>query len=170
MRHKARKFLRQVPVGVVKFIMNRYRPYRGAGIKTLHIAKDYRYIKVAMPLKWHNRNYFGTHFGGSLFAMTDAFYPLMLSHILGLDYIIWDKESSIKYIAPGKTTVYCEFRLSDEDIDQIKQQTTVNGKIYFQKEIEIYDQNKQTIARVLRIIYIKDKKFIAADNEKPVKN
>ncbi|WP_411955637.1 hypothetical protein [Cysteiniphilum sp. SYW-8] len=73
-------------------------------------------------------------------------------------------------MAPGKATVYCEFRLSDEDIDQIKQQTAVNGKIYFQKEIEIYDQNKQTIARVLRIIYIKDKKFIAADNEKPVKN
>ena len=31
--------------------------------------------------KW-NRNYVGTHFGGSLFAMTDPFWMLGLLHIL----------------------------------------------------------------------------------------
>ena len=87
MHAKIRKALAKMPTGMVKLMMNRYRPYKGAGIKTLYIAKDYHKIKIAMPLKWYNRNYFGTHFGGSLFSMTDAFYPLMLFLISFYDAI-----------------------------------------------------------------------------------
>ncbi len=159
MHSQIRKLLAKMPVSLLRFVLNRYRPYKGASIKTLYIAKDYRHIKVAMPLKWYNRNYLGTHFGGSLFSMTDAFYPLMLSQLLGKNYIIWDKESSIKYLKPGTTTVYCEFKLDQASIEEIISQTIQHGKIHWQKEVKIHDKSNELIAIVTRTIYIKDKRF-----------
>ena len=50
-----------------------------------------------MKLRFWNANDVGTHFGGSLFAMTDAF--------LGSDYVVWDKAASIGYRKPGRGTV-----------------------------------------------------------------
>ena len=68
-------------------------------------------IDVEMKLRWWNANYVGTHFGGSLFAMTDAFYMLMVMAKLGSGYIVWDKAASIRYRKPGKGTVRQSFAL-----------------------------------------------------------
>jgi len=74
-----------------------------------------------MKLRWWNANYVGTHFGGSLFAMTDPFYMLMLMANLGRDYIVWDKAASIRYRKPGKGTVRAEFRLTDSQLNDIRE-------------------------------------------------
>ena len=44
---------------------------------------DMRAVDVEMKLHFWNANYVGTHFGGSLFAMTDPFYMLMAMANLG---------------------------------------------------------------------------------------
>ena len=82
---------------------------------------DMKFIEVQMKLRWWNANYVGTHFGGSLFAMTDAFYMLMVMANLGSGYIVWDKAASIRYRKPGKGTVRAEFRLADAQLDEIRQ-------------------------------------------------
>ncbi len=156
MKKKLKSLVEKTPF-IMRFILNRYRPYRGAGIKTRFISANYDHIKVSMALKWHNKNYFGTHFGGSLFSMTDAFYPLMLSNLLGKQYIIWDKEASIKYIKPGRGTVHCQFSLTDTDIMNIKEEIDKNEKMLFYREIEIHDDKDNLIAIVKRTIYIKRK-------------
>ena len=51
-----------------------------------------------MPLKWYNRNYVGTQFGGSLYSMTDPWYMLMLLNVLGKDF-----EEAYE-LGPGKVT------------------------------------------------------------------
>src|ERR1043166_5056857 len=71
--------------------INFYPPYLGAAVRVTHIAEDFRRVEVEMPLRFYNRNYFGTHFGGSLYSMCDPFYVLMLANILGPGYIVWDK-------------------------------------------------------------------------------
>ena len=81
--------------------VNFWPPFLGAGIRVKHISPDMKFIEVQMKLRWWNANYVGTHFGGSLFAMTDAFYMLMLMANLGRDYIVWDKTASIRYRKPG---------------------------------------------------------------------
>src|SRR6267154_5665180 len=63
--------------------INFWPPFLGAGIRVTHIAPDMKAVDVEMKLRFWNANYVGTHFGGSLFAITDAFYMLMLS-------LIWD--------------------------------------------------------------------------------
>jgi hypothetical protein len=52
--------------------VNFWPPFLGAGIRVKHISPDMKFIEVEMKLRWWNANYVGTHFGGSLFAMTDA--------------------------------------------------------------------------------------------------
>ena len=54
----------------VKFrrLINMYPPYLGAGVRITHVSEDFLNLEVEMPLRFYNRNYFGTHFGGSLYC------------------------------------------------------------------------------------------------------
>ncbi|MCG8563637.1 MAG: hypothetical protein MI747_00990 [Desulfobacterales bacterium] len=56
---------------LIKWGLNIYGPFVGAGIKMEYIAQDWRSARVSMKLRWYNRNIMGVHFGGSLYAMVD---------------------------------------------------------------------------------------------------
>src|SRR5947199_603866 len=108
--------------------VNLWPPFLGAGIRVKRIASDMKAIDVEMKLRWWNANYVGTHFGGSLFAMTDAFYMLMLMANLGRDYIVWDRAARLRYRKPGKGTVRAEFRLTDAQLDDIRDKLNTQPK------------------------------------------
>ena len=142
---------------MLKFGMNIWPPFLGAGIKVKHIAPDYREIVVSLKLRWYNRNYVGTHFGGSLAAMTDPFYMLMLIQILGRRYTVWDKTSTINFIAPGRGTVTACFTLQDDEIAEIKNKTA-NGDPYFPEfSVDIVSESGEVIARVDKTLYVRKK-------------
>ncbi|MFZ9036165.1 MAG: DUF4442 domain-containing protein [Francisellaceae bacterium] len=164
---KIRQLASRLPASVLRLLLNRYRPLRGASIKVKSIAPDFRHIRVEMPLKWHNQNYFGTQYGGSLFSMADAFYPLMLSNNLGSHYIIWDIESTIQFLKPGRKTVYCEFKLEEKDLEMIKEQTHAFGKFHWHKIVNIYDTDRLLIATIHKTIYIRDRR-ITIDKNRPL--
>ncbi len=75
--------VRKVSARTLRFLINLWPPYIGAGIRVRHIAPDFRSVTVDLRLRWRNRNYVGTHFGGSLYAMTDPFLMVMLVQTLG---------------------------------------------------------------------------------------
>jgi acyl-coenzyme A thioesterase PaaI-like protein len=142
---------------ILKLGMNLWPPFLGAGIKVRHIRADYREVVVSMKLRWYNRNYVGTHFGGSLAAMTDPFYMLMLIHILGNEYTVWDKSSTIDFIAPGRGTVTARFRLNDDQIAEIKNETA-DGKAYFPAlSVNIVNESGDVVARVNKKLYVRKK-------------
>jgi len=142
---------------ILKLGMNLWPPFLGAGIKVRHIRADYREVVVSLKLRWYNRNYVGTHFGGSLAAMTDPFYMLMLIHILGSDYTVWDKTSTIDFIAPGRGTVTARFRLNDDQIAEIKNETA-DGKAYFPAlSVDIVNESGDVVARVNKKLYVRKK-------------
>jgi hypothetical protein len=87
-----------------------YPPFLGAGIRLKSISEDMRTIEVEMPLRFWNRNYVGTQFGGSLYTMCDPFFMLILINNLGPDYIVWDKAATIRFKKPGKGLVQAVFR------------------------------------------------------------
>ena len=141
----------------LKRIMNWYGPYLGAGVKLEHIAEDWREVRVAMHMKWYNRNAVGTHFGGSLYAMIDPHYMLMLMKLLGRDYLVWDKAAHIDFIKPGKGTVRSTMRITDEELQDIREQTR-DGEKYLPEFIaEIYDEQGVLVARSVKTLYIKRK-------------
>ena len=114
-----KKALNRLPNSMVKTLFNLWPPYLAAGIKVRRATPDFREIDVAMKLRWYNKNYVGTHFGGSIYAMTDPFYMFMLINILGRDYIVWDKAAQIRFRKPGKGKLTANYRLSDEEIQAL---------------------------------------------------
>ena len=78
-------------------------------------------VEIERKLRFWNANYVGTHFGGSLFAVTDPFYMLMVMANLGRNHIVWDKAASIRSRKPGREVVRAEFRLTDAQLDDIRE-------------------------------------------------
>ncbi len=141
----------------LKFILNIYPPYLGAGIRVKHISDDYCEVVVVMNLRWYNRNYVGTHFGGSLASMTDPFFMLMLMNILGNEYIVWDQAAWIEFIRPGRGRVAARFHLRQEQLDEIYAQTQGGAVFRPEYEVEILDDEGLVVARVHKQLYIRQK-------------
>lgn len=137
--------------------INLWPPFLGAGIRVKRIAADMKAIDVEMKLRWWNANYVGTHFGGSLFAMTDAFYMLMLMANLGSDYIVWDKAATIRYKKPGRGTVRAEFRLNDSQIDDIREKLKTLTKYEPVFTVEVRDKSGLVIAEVEKLLHVRRK-------------
>ena len=140
-----------------KIGLNFWPPFIGTGIWVKEISSDYSYIKVEMRLRPWNKNYVNSHFGGSLYAMTDPFYMLMLLQILGKGYIVWDKSANIKFLKPGKETVYAEFHLSKKQIEEIKQ--VADNQYKYEPVFNVLIKNKkgEVIAEVEKELYIRKK-------------
>jgi len=137
--------------------INFWPPFLGAGIRVKHIAPDMKAIDVEMKLRWWNANYVGTHFGGSLFAMTDPFYMLMLMANLGRDYIVWDKAASIRYRKPGKGTVHAEFRLTEAQLDDIRDKLKTLPKYEPTFNVVVKDELGEVVASVEKLIHVRKK-------------
>ena len=137
--------------------INLWPPFLGMGIRVKRIAPDMKAVDVEMKLRWWNANYVGTHFGGSLFAMTDAFYMLMVMHHLGGDYIVWDKAATIRYRKPGRGTVRAAFRLSDSQVDDIREKLKTLPKYEPRFLIEVKDEAGVVIAEVEKLLHVRKK-------------
>src|ERR1700687_1516358 len=151
------KFLGGSQAHALRRGVNLSPPFLGAGLRVQHIAPDMKSIDVEMKLRWWNANYVGTHFGGSLFAMTDAFYMLMVMANLGRDYIVWDKAASIRYRKPGKGTVRVEFRLTDAPLDDIREKLKTLPKYEPVFPIEVKDEQGTVIASVEKVLHVRKK-------------
>jgi uncharacterized protein DUF4442 len=134
-----------------------YPPYLGAGVRVTHIAADFRRIEVEMPLRFYNRNYVGTHFGGSLYSMVDPFYMLMLINILGPEYIVWDKAANIRFRKPGKGVMKATFELTEEKITEIRTAAETQPKVEPLFHVLIKDEEGNVVAEVDKLLYVKKK-------------
>lgn len=135
--------------------INLWPPFLFTGIHVTDIARDYRHVRVELRMRPWNRNYVHTHFGGSLFAMTDPFWMLSLLQNLGRDYYVWDKSGSIDFIKPGRGTVWTQFRLDDAILDEIRNATAGGEKCLRWFENEILDAQGDVVARVRKQVYIR---------------
>jgi hypothetical protein len=138
--------------------VNWYPPFLGAGIKIKRIADDLRTIEVHMPLRFWNRNYVGTHFGGSLYTMCDPFFMLILINNLGSGYIVWDKAATIRFKKPGKGLVTAIFHIPHDRIEEIRSQADSQGKVEPQFQVQVTDSDGNVIAEVDKLLYVRKKK------------
>ena len=139
----------------LRHLLNIYPPYWGTGIVVKNISEDYREALVQMKMRWYNRNYVKSHFGGSLFAMTDPFYMLMLIHILGKKFIVIDKTAHIEFVKPGRGTVTADFKIKDEQIEDIIRNTSDGRRYYPEFSVDIKNGEKETVATVHKTLYIR---------------
>lgn len=141
----------------IRRLLNWYRPYRGAAIKVTALSDDFTYARVEMRQRWYNTNYVGTHFGGSLYAMVDPMYMLLLMRQLGHDYIVWDKSAGIDFKRPGKGRVYAEFKVSAEQVAEIKAAADRGEKVLPEWPVEVLDEKGKVVAKIQKTLYVKKK-------------
>jgi acyl-coenzyme A thioesterase PaaI-like protein len=154
-----------VPPRVFRWGLNLWPPFIGAGIRVRSIAPDFRQFVVEMPLRHYNRNAFGTHFGGSLYAMIDPFFVLMLARNLGPDYIVWDRSACIDYVAVGRSRVHAVLKLREEDLRSIRSMTENGSKHLHLFHAEVVDAEELLVARIEKLVYVRRRR----SNAVPVK-
>jgi len=141
----------------MRLLMNVWPPFLGAGIRVTRLQPDWKAVDVEMKFHRWNSNYVGTHYGGSLYSMADPFYMLMLIENLGRNYIVWDKSARIRFKKPGKGTVSASFRLSDLEIEEIRETLKTEEKIDRVFFVEVKDESGAVVAEVEKLIYIRRK-------------
>ena len=141
-----------------RLLFNLWPPLWGAGIRIKRIQPDWKEVDVEMKLRRWNANYVGTHYGGSLYSMTDPFFMVMLIEILGRDYIVWDKSASIRFRKPGRGTVYAKFRITDAQISEIREALKTEDKIDREFSIDVTDGQGEVIAQVKKLLQFRNKK------------
>ncbi|QMT61043.1 MULTISPECIES: DUF4442 domain-containing protein [unclassified Legionella] len=129
-------------------------PFWGAGISVKSFHSDGSQIVVQMKMRFWNKNYVGTHYGGSMYSMTDPFYMLMLMHLLGKGYVVWDKSASIRYKIPAKGTLYAQFKLSPQQVENIRHEVNEAKKIDSEFIIPITDKEGKIVAEVKKTLSI----------------
>lgn len=150
----------KLPLSMLRIAINLWPPLWGAGIEITKITPDYLYIHVILKLRFFNRNYVGTHFGGSIFTMTDPFMMLMLIKNLGTDYIVWDKAATIDFKKPGLGTISATFQFTEEEIQTIKTTTDQQGKYVFDRPVDVINEAGEVVASVVRTLYVRRKDFV----------
>jgi acyl-coenzyme A thioesterase PaaI-like protein len=146
-----------VKPGLFRRLLNLWPPFLGAGVKVTHIADDWQTCDVQMKLRKWNKNYVGTHYGGSIFSMTDPFFAMIVIKNLGKDYIVWDKASEIKFKKPGKGTISAHFNISAEKLKELKDLADSNPKVEPTFIVEVKDEKGDVVAEVSKTLYIRRK-------------
>lgn len=77
---------------------------------------------------------------------------------LGPDYIVWDKAATIRYRKPGKGKVRAEFRLTDSQIDDIREKLLTLPKYEPMFQIEAKDESGEVIAVVEKLLHVSKKR------------
>ncbi len=144
---------------MVRLGFNLHPAFRGTGGRVVHVGRDLRHIRIALPLSWKTRNIVGSLYGGSLFAITDGAHPMMLMAALGDGYIVWDKAASIRYKKPGYATLYADFTLSAEELAAIRRRLAEHPELEQTFQVELKDAQGVVHTVVERTVYIAEKNF-----------
>ncbi len=157
-------------------VFNLWPPFLFAGIHVVAIGEDWRSAEVELRMRPWNRNVVGTHFGGSLFAMTDPFWMILVMRALGPGYTVWDRAGEIAFLKPGRGTVRARFELDDEALRELRDAAagvpgadgpaasaatsdtltvTPSGAVLRWFQTDVLDAEGVTVARVRKQVYVR---------------
>ena len=131
-----------------------YPPYWGTGI-SFRVAPDYSWAEASMVLRFYNRNYFGTHFGGSLYSMVDPVYVLLLANRLGPGYSVWDRSAEIEFVRPGRGRVRAVFEVGDDRLAEVRAATEGGARFMPVWPVEVLDSRDKVVARIHKGLYVR---------------
>lgn len=135
---------------------NLFPAYRGTGARITYLAPDWSELRVRLPLSWRTRNYVGTIFGGSMYGAVDPVYMIMLIKRLGPGYIVWDREATIRFRRPGRSTLHARFVLSDDDVAAVRAAVPDPGDRTDRRwTVELVDGEGEVHAVVEKVIHIR---------------
>lgn len=130
-------------------------PFLAAGIRVRRVESDLNGYEVRMNLHWYNRNFVGTHYGGSLYSMADPFYMLILMEQLGRGYTVWDKAAAIRFRKPGRGLVRARFEITPEEFANIRQRADAGEVVEPTFIARIVDAEGDVVAEVEKLLHVR---------------
>lgn len=144
---------------VMRAGFNLHPAFRGTGGRVIFISPDLLQVRVCLPLNRRTRNFVGSLYGGSLFAVTDGVHVAMLLSTLSRDVVVWDKAAAIRYRKPAFCALYADFHLSTSELNQIAADLDEHHETSRKFTIELKDKAGNIYTVVERMVYIADKAF-----------
>ena len=141
----------------LRWLLRVWPPFVFSGIRVTELADDWSRVRVELRAHWYNRNYVGTHFGGSLFAMTDPWWMILLLRRLGPEFVVWDRAGEIEFVKPGRGTVAAEFRLDAGTVAEVRAAAAHGDKHLRWFEAVVTDAAGEVVARVRKQVYVRRK-------------
>jgi len=146
-----------VGAGTMRRLFNLWPPFRGMGIRVRELDPDFRHATVELRMRLLNRNYVGTHFGGSLFAMADPWFMILMMKRLGDGYVVWDKAGAVRFLKPARGTVTARFELPEESVEEARARTAGGQKFEPRFTAALVDEKGVTVAEVEKTLHIRRK-------------
>lgn len=140
---------------VLRVGMNAWPPFLFSGIHVQHIGTDFREVRVRLRHTPLTSNYVGTQFGGSIFAMCDPFWMLMVMRNLGSGYVVWDRAAEVEFLAPGRGTLRTRFDLSQEVLDELQVRADDGDRVLHWFDNDIVADDGKLVARVRKQVYVR---------------
>ena len=139
----------------LRWLMNLWPPFLFAGIRVRALSPDWRHAHVVLRLKRWNRNYVGTPFGGSLFAMADPFWMLLVMHRLGRAYYVWDRSACIDFLEPARGDVHARFHLDDATVASLRAEAADGERVLRWFRVDLTNDTGDVVARVDKQVYVR---------------
>ena len=140
--------------------MSLWAPNLWSGIRIKNFADDWTSATVELHVNRITRNYVGTAFGGSMSAMTDPYFFMLVMHQIGRDYVVWDTRGEIEFVKPGRGVLTAEFAVSPAKVAELRERAQGGAKVLEWFETEITDASGDVVARVRREVYVREKKRV----------
>jgi len=147
---------------VMKWAMRFYPPLFFQRIWVMRFDKDFKSVRVKISRSMLNKNYNDSLFGGTIYSAADPFYPILFHQVLlrkNYDILVWTKSAQITYFKPGRTNLYFEAAITEEDIAEAEQILKTEGKYHKSFPLEIYDKHGDICAIVMNEVYLRIKHF-----------
>jgi len=153
-------FLSRLKLGAagMRRLFNLWPVFRGMGVRVVELDPAFRHATVELRMRLLNRNYVGTHFGGSLFAMADPWFMILMMHRLGDQYVVWDKAGSVRFLKPARGTVTARFEMPEERVAEARERTAQGQKHEPIFRAAIVDAQGVTVAEVEKTLHIRRKR------------
>jgi acyl-coenzyme A thioesterase PaaI-like protein len=142
--------------------MSLWAPNLFSGIRVRRFAGDWTSATVELHVNVFTRNYVKTAFGGSMSAMTDPYFFMLVTHQLGRDYVVWDTRGEIEFLKPGRGMLTAHFEVPREKAQELRERARGGVKVLEWFETEITDRDGDVVARVRREVYVREKQRVTA--------
>lgn len=160
------KFFSKQHHKLFKWFFNVSPMYRRTTGRIIAVTSDLSSIDIKIPLSYKNKNYVGTIFGGSLFAATDPIYMVQLLQLLGSDYVVWDKSSTVRFKRPASDDAYAKFEIREEELAKIKADVKVKQEVDLVKLIQLKSKEGVLFCEIEKVIYVADKAYFKDKKKK----
>lgn len=141
-------------------MMNVYPPFVGAGIRVRAERSSAGGLAIVseMRLRSWNKNFVGAHFGGSLYAMCDPFFVLILAERLGPGYFVIDQGATVQFKKLGKGAVRARFEVSDAEVEEIRDGAEKARSVSPKLTARVLDESGDVVAEIEKVLYVRKRR------------